>query len=57
MPSFDSGSLGRWCRAGGRRHPAVLETAVEHADNDELIKPKAYVVVKDGHAGSYKLRQ
>jgi len=34
-------------------HPAVLETAVVgHADTDELIKPKAFVVLKDGHAGS-----
>jgi len=32
-------------------HPAVLETAVVgHPDTDELIKPKSFVVLKDGHA-------
>jgi acyl-coenzyme A synthetase/AMP-(fatty) acid ligase len=32
-------------------HPAVLETAVVgHPDTDELFKPKAFVVLKDGHA-------
>jgi benzoate-CoA ligase len=37
-------------------HPAVLETAVVgHADSDELIKPKAFVVLKDGHAASAAL--
>ncbi|WP_341703743.1 benzoate-CoA ligase family protein [Ferrovibrio sp.] len=30
-------------------HPQVLETAVvAHTDTDDLIKPKAYVVLKDG---------
>lgn len=30
-------------------HPKVLEVAVvAHADSDDLIKPKAYVVLKDG---------
>ena len=34
-------------------HPAVLETAVVgQADSDELIKPKAFVVLKDGHTAS-----
>ena len=33
-------------------HPAVLEAAVVGtADDEELIKPKAYVVLKRGHAG------
>jgi benzoate-CoA ligase family protein len=33
-------------------HPAVLEAAVVgHADDDELIKPEAFIVLKDGHAG------
>ena len=37
-------------------HPAILETAVVgHADTDELIKPKAFVVLKDGHAASATL--
>jgi len=37
-------------------HPAVLETAVVgHADTDELIKPKAFVVLKDGYAASATL--
>ena len=37
-------------------HPAILETAVVgHADTDELIKPKAFVVLKDGHAASAAL--
>ena len=37
-------------------HPAVLETAVVgHADTDELIKPKAFVVLKDGYAASAAL--
>ncbi len=37
-------------------HPAILETAVVgQADTDELIKPKAYVVLKDGHAASATL--
>jgi benzoate-CoA ligase len=30
-------------------HPDILEAAVvAHADTDELIKPKAYVVLKPG---------
>jgi benzoate-CoA ligase len=34
-------------------HPAVLEAAVVgHADNDRLIKPKAYIVLKDGQFAS-----
>jgi benzoate-CoA ligase len=34
-------------------HPAVLETAVVgHADTDELVKPKAFVVLKEGQRGS-----
>jgi benzoate-CoA ligase len=34
-------------------HPAVLETAVVgHEDTDKLIKPKAFVVLKEGHSGS-----
>ena len=34
-------------------HPAVLEAAVVgHEDTDELVKPKAFVVLKDGHAAS-----
>ena len=37
-------------------HPAVLETAVVgQPDTDELIKPKAFVVLKDGHVGSAAL--
>jgi benzoate-CoA ligase len=37
-------------------HEAVLEAAVVgHADENELIKPKAFVVVKPGHAGSPEL--
>src|SRR3546814_10137561 len=32
-------------------HPKVLEAAVvAHADTDDLIKPKAYIVLKDGIA-------
>lgn len=35
------------------KHPAVLECAVVgQADRDELIKPKAYVVLNDGHSAS-----
>jgi 4-hydroxybenzoate-CoA ligase len=31
-------------------HPAILEAAViSHADADGLLKPKAYVVLKNGH--------
>jgi acyl-coenzyme A synthetase/AMP-(fatty) acid ligase len=34
------------------RHPAVLEAAVVGAqDTDRLVKPKAYVVLKDATAG------
>jgi benzoate-CoA ligase len=34
-------------------HPAVLEAAVIGvADSDELVKPKAYVVLKSGQAVS-----
>jgi len=37
-------------------HPAILETAVVgQADTDELIKPKAFVVLKEGHAASATL--
>ena len=33
-------------------HPAVLEAAViGRADDEELVKPMAYVVLKAGHAG------
>jgi acyl-coenzyme A synthetase/AMP-(fatty) acid ligase len=34
-------------------HPAILETAVVgQADTDQLIKPKAFVVLKEGHSAS-----
>jgi len=34
-------------------HPAVLETAVVGSeDTDQLVKPRAFVVLKDGFAGS-----
>jgi benzoate-CoA ligase family protein len=34
-------------------HPAILETAVVGVeDTDELVKPKAFVVLKDGYAAS-----
>ena len=37
-------------------HPAVLETAVVGAeDTDRLVKPRAYVVLKDGHAATAAL--
>ena len=37
-------------------HPAVLECAVIGLmDKDELVKPKAFVVLKQGHAGSPQL--
>jgi benzoate-CoA ligase len=37
-------------------HPAVLEAAViGRADADELVKPKAFVVLKAGHAASEAL--
>jgi len=39
-------------------HPAVLEAAViGQADQDGLFKPKAYVVLKEEHPGSEKLKQ
>jgi benzoate-CoA ligase len=35
------------------RHPAVLEAAVVGAEDEErLVKPKAFVVLKDGHSPS-----
>jgi benzoate-CoA ligase len=37
-------------------HPAVLESAVVGCeDEDQLVKPKAFVVLKDGFAGSASL--
>jgi benzoate-CoA ligase len=37
-------------------HPAVLEAAVVgKADDDELIKPKAFLVLREGHAASEAL--
>lgn len=37
-------------------HPAVLEAAiVGRADDDELIKPEAYVLLADGHTGGETL--
>jgi benzoate-CoA ligase family protein len=37
-------------------HPAVLEVAVVgHEDSDRLVKPKAFVVLKDGHTASAAL--
>jgi len=37
-------------------HPAVLESGVVGvADEEDLIKPRAYVVLKDGHVGSPEL--
>jgi benzoate-CoA ligase len=37
-------------------HPAVLEAAVVgREDTDKLVKPKAFVVLKEGHAGSSAL--
>lgn len=39
-------------------HEAVLECAVvEQEDQDSLIKPKAYVVLKSGHVGSDAMAQ
>jgi benzoate-CoA ligase len=39
-------------------HPAVLEAAViGKADEEKLIKPAAYVVLKAGHAGSSGLAE
>jgi len=33
-------------------HPSVLEAAVvAHADDEELIKPKAFIILNDGEAG------
>ncbi len=38
-------------------HPAVLECAViGHPDSANLIKPKAYVVLKEGHTGSDEMK-
>jgi benzoate-CoA ligase family protein len=38
------------------QHPAVLEAAVVgHEDDDRLVKPKAFVVLKDGHTASSAL--
>jgi benzoate-CoA ligase len=37
-------------------HAAVLEAAVVgREDTDKLVKPKAFVVLKDGHASSPQL--
>jgi benzoate-CoA ligase len=39
-------------------HPAVLEAAVGgRADDQELIKPQAYVVLKSGHDGTAALAE
>ena len=39
-------------------HPAVLEAAVVgHADEDELVKPRAFVVLRDGTADQAALRE
>jgi acyl-coenzyme A synthetase/AMP-(fatty) acid ligase len=39
-------------------HPAVLEAAVvPHADTNELIKPKAFVVLKQAGTGSDALTE
>ena len=39
-------------------HPAVLECAVVgHADTSNLIKPQAFVVLKEGNAPSDELKQ
>ncbi len=39
-------------------HPAVLESAViGMMDKDELVKPKAFVVLKPSHTGSAKLEE
>ena len=39
-------------------HPAVLEAAViGRADDEELVKPKAYVVLKAGHQPSPALAE
>jgi benzoate-CoA ligase len=38
-------------------HSSVLEAAVVgHADGNDLVKPKAYVVLKPGQAGSEALK-
>jgi len=39
-------------------HPAVLESAVVGvADKENLIKPKAYIMLKEGHQGSDELTE
>jgi acyl-coenzyme A synthetase/AMP-(fatty) acid ligase len=39
-------------------HPAVLEAAVVgQEDQDELVKPKAFVVLREGAAASLSLAQ
>jgi benzoate-CoA ligase family protein len=39
-------------------HPAVLEAAVVgHEDPDRLVKPRAFIVLKDGYRGSAELAQ
>ena len=39
-------------------HEAVLTVAVVgHKDNDEMLKPKAFVVLKDGYQESVELVQ
>ena len=38
-------------------HPAVLEAAVVgHEDTDRLVKPKAFIVLKEGRTGSAPLQ-
>jgi acyl-coenzyme A synthetase/AMP-(fatty) acid ligase len=40
------------------RHPAVLECAVVgHTDQSDLMKPKAFVRLREGHAPSDALAQ
>jgi benzoate-CoA ligase len=54
---------GRWVspaevEAALTSHPAVLEAAVVgKADDDELIKPKAFLVLREGHAASEALAE
>jgi benzoate-CoA ligase len=54
---------GRWVspaevEAALSSHPAVLEAAVVgKADDDELIKPKAFLVLREGHVGSEALAE
>jgi acyl-coenzyme A synthetase/AMP-(fatty) acid ligase len=37
-------------------HPAVFEAAVVgQEDTDKLVKPRAFIVLKEGHAGSPQL--